>query len=214
VVQLEPAYVRLIIIICYRWWGSLLVIWLHLIGLLLPHLFKDLFGLFVCNTTSTFVLLYSANICNLLPLMLRICSILIMSACFEWGPWGNNGSGRWLCTIVYWLITYSSVFVGAHTLLGTVTRLFNPASVHWQTCGWLTLDNSAGGLRAPLFWPMRAEPIQPDWSASTNHRAWKVPRGERERGKEREREGEISETKEAPLLRRVALKSQRNFYLT
>ena len=31
--------------------------------------------------------------------------------------------------------------------------------VHGQTCRWLTLDKPAGGLRAPLFWPMRAEPI-------------------------------------------------------
>jgi hypothetical protein len=43
---------------------------------------------------------------------------------------------------------------GAHTLLGTVMQLFSTASVqctlvHGQTCRWLTLDNSAGGLRVP-----------------------------------------------------------------
>ena len=40
---------------------------------------------------------------------------------------------------------------------------------------------------------------------STNHRSRKVPRGEREG----EREGEISDIKKAPLLRRAALKSAR-----
>ena len=48
----------------------------------------------------------------------------------------------------------------AYNLLWKVMRLFIPASVyfvHGQTCGWHTLDKSAGGLRVPLFWPMRAE---------------------------------------------------------
>ena len=39
---------------------------------------------------------------------------------------------------------------GAHTLLGTVVRLLIPASVHLYT------DRTAGGLRVPLFSPMRA----------------------------------------------------------
>jgi hypothetical protein len=92
-----------------------------------------------------------------------------MSSCFEWGPWENNGSAlaselkhsyqdswcthfTWnsytpvycsLRTIVFWLVTYSSVFVetsGAHTLLWTVIQLLNPASVHMFT------DKSAGDL--------------------------------------------------------------------
>ena len=53
--------------------------------------------------------------------MLRICSVLIMSSCFEWGPWGNNGS-----------VSYSILVEnhGAHTLLGTFIHQFIAASVH------------------------------------------------------------------------------------
>ena len=37
-------------------------------------------------------LLYNSYRCNLLPLTLRNCSILLTSCCFEWGPLENNGS--------------------------------------------------------------------------------------------------------------------------
>ena len=100
---------------------------------------------------------------------IRNCIVFIISSCFELGPWENNGSAlaselkhsrrdswsthfTWnsythvycsLRTIVFWLVTYSSVFAetsGAHTLLGTVIQLLNPASAHLFT------DKPAGDL--------------------------------------------------------------------
>jgi hypothetical protein len=122
------------------------IIWLFIPASV--HLYTDLSG-FKKKKRKVPTLLYSAKRCNLLPLMLINCSVLIMSSCFEWGPWENNGSAlaselkhscqdswcthfTWnsytpvycsLRTIVFWLVTYSSVFVetsGAHTVLGTV----------------------------------------------------------------------------------------------
>ena len=90
---------------------------------------------------------YNGHRCNLLPLMLRNWSILLMSCRFACGLWENNGSGlaclffmknkgTFLSDISWseptW-VSYS-VFVethGAHTLLGTVIRLYIPASLHF-----------------------------------------------------------------------------------
>ena len=65
----------------------------------------------------------------------------------------NKGSGP--CFALNGLLSLSSVFVetyGAHTLLGTVLRLFSSLCtlVHGQTCMCLTLDEAAGGLRVPF----------------------------------------------------------------
>ena len=97
--------------------------------------------------------------CKLLPLILRNCSVLFTSSCFDWGLWEKRFRREswsthfaWnsymtvyssLRTLVLKRVTYSSVFVetcGAHTLLGTVTLLFIPASVHLYT------DKPAGDL--------------------------------------------------------------------
>ena len=41
----------------------------------------------------------------------------------------------------------------ARTLLGTVTRLFIPASVHGKTCGWFTLDKPAADTEFLIILP-------------------------------------------------------------
>ena len=35
--------------------------------------------------------LFNVRRCKLLTLIVKTCSILLMSSCFEWWPWGNDG---------------------------------------------------------------------------------------------------------------------------
>jgi hypothetical protein len=109
------------------------------------------------------------------------------------------------------LVAFSSVFVetcGAHTLLGTVTRLFIPAYVHLcmdnllvtysgQTRGWsestLILNNDSRIAITSLICVDQSQGLK---SAK----------------REREREREIIEMKKAPLLRRAALKISNTLY--
>jgi hypothetical protein len=114
-----------------------------------------------------------------------------------------------LRTIVFWLVTYSSVFVetsGAHTLLGTVIQLLNPASVHLFT------DKSAGDLHWTNPRVVWEHPYSDQWERAIITRLIRVDQSQgsksarRERGREREREGENLDIMKAPLLRRAALK--------
>jgi hypothetical protein len=145
--------------------------------------------------------------CDLLTLMLRNCSVLIniKSSCFEWGLWGKNGSAlvselkhshrnSW-STYFTWN-SYTPVYCSLRTI------------VHRQICGWLKLDKPAGGLRASLFWPMRAShynQTDPRWPITGLEKCQEI-------GRERERYN--LDMEKAPLHRRAALKILKISHLT
>ena len=147
--------------------------------------------------------------------MLKNYSVLIMSFCFNRGPWENNGCAlaselkhscrdswsthfTWnsftpvycsLRTIVFWLVTYSNVFVetfGAHTLLGTVIQLLNPASVHLFT------DKPAGDLHWTNPRVVWEHPYSDQWEWAIITRLIRVDQsqGSKSARREGEREGE------------------------
>ena len=125
-------------------------------------------------------------------------SITDKAKAFCWKSWSThftwNSCTPVYCslrTIVFWLVTYSSVFVetsGAHTLLGTVIQLLNPASVHLFT------DKSAGDLHWTNPQVVWEHPYSDQWERAIITRLICVDQSQgsksarRERGRERGRE--------------------------
>ena len=93
---------------------------------------------------------YTTVRCNFFSLMLRNCSILLVSSCFEWVPWQNYGMA--LTCSFFTVSKTSDIFLfraklsklkkfsvkthGAHNTLGTLIWLFIPAYVHLYMYTW------------------------------------------------------------------------------
>ena len=110
--------------------------------------------------------------------MLRNCSILLTSSCFEWGLWENNGSAiaypffiiskpvRKQAPLIIRAPSFLTFFLNWATAWSTHFTWNSCAAVYsslctfviGQTCrGLCALDKHAGSLRVLLFWPIRSE---------------------------------------------------------
>ena len=104
----------------------------------------------------------------------RNYSKLIPSSCFKWGLWEKCLWQEWWSTHFAWkdhmtehLYLNGSLYYfywglwSMHFAWNSDKAVYSSfcTLVHGQTCWWFTPDKSAGGLRAPFFWPMRASTI-------------------------------------------------------